>query len=240
MNQTTQKNNENECLWTVQEVRDETPLVKTLVLEAQGAYPDFIPGQYLTVKLAGFEPIEGKAYSISSIPNGKTLSITIKKMGRFSEALLLYKPFDILTTSAPYGFFYPEKDAKDLAFIAGGIGIAPCRSIIESLSKNNDARRITLLYSNQTENNIVFRDKLEELAEENPLLSVTYFITRERALSSGIIASRITSEYIAKNISNLSETDFFLCGSIQFTRAMWLELQKVGVRQEQIYTEGFF
>jgi ferredoxin-NADP reductase len=47
----------------------------------------FIPGQYVVVYLKNESGPKGKPYTISSIPDDKFLSITVKKAGEFSTAL---------------------------------------------------------------------------------------------------------------------------------------------------------
>jgi len=66
--------------------------------------------------------------------------------------------------------------------LAAGIGVAPFRSVILENLKKNPARRIVLLYSSRTMQNIVFRRELEELAAKHEAFEVHHFITREENL----------------------------------------------------------
>ncbi len=232
---------QTEYTWQIADTREETPLVRSLFLEATGERPNFIAGQYLTIKLPNLGPAEGKAYSISSAPHEALVRITIKKMGTFSTALLALQKSDTLTTSAPYGFFYPEpNDATPLIFIVGGIGITPVISIIKELTHKNDARPLHLFYSNQTERETVFKNELDKLTTHNLQLSVHHFITRETLVTDGHIAGRLTPEHIHKLAPEAATADYFLCGSMDFTKSLWKTLRDSGVKQQQIYTEGFF
>jgi ferredoxin-NADP reductase len=216
--------------WTIRETREETPLVRSLVL-----YPKE------TVLLPGHEPLEGKSYSISSTPNGESLTLTIKRMGRFSNALCALEVGDTLTTSLPYGFFYPDEPiSSTLVCIAGGIGIAPLVSIIESLLTQGHLGTIRLLYSNQTAQEVVFHTRLEYLQKTYPQFRVEYFITRAQQDTQGMHARRMTVPDIMAQCDTVSSADFFLCGSSSFTRDLWTTLRQNGVGTHQIYTEGFF
>lgn len=230
-----------EYTWHVAEIKDETPKVKSLYLETIDDRPDFIAGQYLTIKIPGLGPVEGKAYSISSAPHEKNLRVSVKKMGTFSSALLTLSPGDTVITSAPYGFFYPEpEETTPLIFIAGGIGITPILSIIKDLSHKQDPRTLHLFYSNQTQTSIAFRGELEELAAKNPNLSVHHFITRETLVEDGRITGRITPNHIQRFAPESQNAEYFLCGAMDFTKSFWKTLRESGIRQHQIYTEGFF
>jgi ferredoxin-NADP reductase len=72
------------CTWRIVARRVEAPHVHSLVLEAIGERPAFTAGQYLTVRIPGFEPCEGKSYSISSTQHDTQLMLTVKEMGSFS------------------------------------------------------------------------------------------------------------------------------------------------------------
>lgn len=227
--------------WTVREIIPETPRVYSLILEAQGERPSFISGQYLTVRLSGFEPAEGKSYSISSAADEPLVRLTIKEIGSFSKALTACTPGDTLTTSAPYGFFYPEEtDTRDIVFVAGGIGITPCISIMKTLTKNHYPKNISLVYSNRTLEDCIFKDTLDTLKNTFPNVSITYHFTREDSHLPGYNTGRITGESICTQHAKAHESDFFVCGSIDFTKGLWKELRDAGIESAQIYTEGYF
>jgi ferredoxin-NADP reductase len=229
------------CTWRIVARRDEAPHVHSLVLEAIGERPDFTAGQYLTVRIPGFEPHEGKSYSISSTPHDTHLTLTVKEMGGFSKALLSHHVGNTLTTSLPYGFFYPEpNETHNLAFVVGGIGITPCISIIESLLRDGHTPPISLLYSNRTVDDIVFRKRIDALVDTYPNFTAHHFITRGVDTGTPHIYRRMGVPDIHGAIPSLHETDFFVCGSIHFTQSLWKSLTESGIRASHIYTEGFF
>jgi ferredoxin-NADP reductase len=230
-----------EYTWHLVDKQVETPQTQSLYLRATTTRPDFIAGQYLTIKLPNCGPAEGKAYSISSAPDETLVRITIKKMGTFSSALLTREIGDTITTSAPYGFFYPEPaDSTPLIFLVGGIGITPVLSILKDLTNKKDPRPLYLFYSNQTERETTFKKELTELTKENPQLSIHYFITRETLVSDGYLGGRMTPDHIQRLIPPAATADYFLCGSMDFTKFLWKTLRASGIAQPQIYTEGFF
>lgn len=227
--------------WTIIEKKAEARDVYTLVLKSGSETSAFTAGQYLTVLLPGHQPAEGKSYSISSTPGHDTLSITVKRMGRFSEELTNKAVGDTLTTSRPYGFFYPEPPYPDtLVFLAGGIGIAPIMSIIETLLTEGYTGNITLFYSNQNVERIAFKKQLDTLTREYARFTTYYFITRETPDSNTLVKGRMTPSFIIEHVPSPNTADYFVCGSTSLTRDLWRMLKGAGIDANHIYTEGFF
>lgn len=227
--------------WRIAKTEQETPSVRHLYLEAVGERPVFVAGQYLTVQFPDMGPAEGKSYSISSAPTERLIRLSIKRMGSFSEKILSLQEGDEVTTSAPYGFFYPEpKDRAPLVFIVGGIGITPCLSIIKALTQAQDPRVLRLEYSSRSEEEIIFRKELDALVSQNPKLSVQYYITRKGPVDTTKIFGRMVPEkLVAANAFDV-DPEFFICGSIDFTRDLWRGMHRCGVPSHRLYTEGFF
>lgn len=231
-----------EIHWRIVKIETVTPRVKNFYLEPVDAEkPAFIAGQYLTVKLGGQSPAEGKAYSISSAPYEPHIRLSIKQIGDYSTHLLAHTVGDILTTTKPYGFFYPEPtEARPLVFVVGGIGITPCLSIIKNLTAKSDTREIQLHYSNQAEIDIAFRDELTELATRHKPLRVQYYVTREKPTDNTVQFGRLQAAAIVRSVSLVNDPEFFICGAMDFTKSLWKELRAAGIPQHQLYTEGFF
>jgi ferredoxin-NADP reductase len=233
--------NNQDYHWRIEKITEEAPQVRSHFLSCKEDRPPFLAGQYLTIKLPGLSPEEGKAYSIASTPDETYLRITVKTIGMFSATINQLKIGDEITTSAPYGFFYPEPaDSTPLVFIVGGIGITPCFSIIKDLLSKGDTRPLHLFYSNQTEVDIIFRSELETLASHHPTFSINHFITREHPTTVNYHSGRLNAEKISELTNHLLLPEFFICGSIGFTRDLWSALKQSGIKPERLYTEGFF
>lgn len=219
----------------------ETPTVTSLYLKPKTEKPAFLAGQYVTIKIPDLGPAEGKAYSLSSAPHAPLVRISIREIGRFSKALCSLNPGDTLHTSTPYGFFYPEEtETIPLVFITGGIGITPCLSIIKDLTYRKDQREISLLYSNQTEADLPFVTEIDMLTKNNSKLTVHHFITRETPSNRTYYNERITGRKILSLIPEATTAEYFICGSMNFTKALWKDLKEADIPTHQLYTEGFF
>jgi ferredoxin-NADP reductase len=226
--------------WVVTDKTQETPDVWTLSLEPVEERPVFRAGQYVTIMLAGHEPAEGKAYSISSAPADEEVTITVKKMGAFSSAIVNLEQGSEVETSAPYGFFYPEEEDEELVFITGGIGVTPIGSILRQMQHEQDARTRRLFYANHTADDVVFRDRFFTMEKEVSEFSFMPHLTRTGEIPSGHYKGRFSAADILAPLTDPARASFFICGSIGFNQGVWNSLKEAGVVPEQIYTEGFF
>lgn len=222
---------------TLKNKKIETNLCSTLIFERPQDF-NFNTGQYLSVSIVGLMT-HGKSYTISSTPKDEYIALTIKRQGKFSSALLDLSVGETIQADVPQGYFFDKfsSDKKNV-FIAGGIGITPFMSLLRSYNQEKvDYNQIELLYSNKYANEIVFFDELKTMAEKDKIKLIN-FLTQEK--NDQFEFGRISAEVIKKQVNNLSEKSFYLCGSISFVNDMWLALGSLGVTEEQIFTEAFF
>lgn len=207
-------------------VRQENPEVTTLYVVRPF---DFMAGQYITVFIESSQVREGKAYSISSRPHEKLMSITIKDVGgEFSSYLCSRQVGDKLQISPAYGDFNPQTE-RPLVGIAAGCGLSPIWSILA------DAQQPTFLYlSQKSPEYMVFS---EELSASN--ITVNKFSTRQQVEEKdGWHNGRFEVANIVSEVP--SEAHFLVCGSLPFVRDVWQKLTAAGVDESHISTETFF
>lgn len=125
---------------------------------------DYLPGQFMEISVLGTGecPI-----SISSTPTRKgLLEFCVRRMGRTTNALYRLKDNDIIGIRGPFGNGFPvhEMEGANLLLIAGGLGMAPLRSLLNyALDKRHNYDRIILMYGTKYPEDILFRDELESL-----------------------------------------------------------------------------
>ncbi|MEN8136622.1 MAG: FAD/NAD(P)-binding protein [Thermodesulfobacteriota bacterium] len=157
----------------ISEIIEENSQIKTFVLafvdqELQQEF-SYEPGQFmmLSVPHCGEAPI-----SISSSPaQPDSLHLSIRAAGKLTGAMHELTPGDTVGLRGPYGRPFPMADlvGHDLMFVAGGIGLAPLRSVIstclaEARFANN---RLTILYGSRTPSDIAFQADLDSW-QNNP------------------------------------------------------------------------
>ena len=164
--------------------------------------------------------------------------LTVKAMGKISNSLVSLEQGKRVRISEPCGFFYPADATTPRIFLAAGIGIVPCMSILRASHEKGESAPALLLYSNRTAQAIVYARELMALGGES--LHVEYFVTREETEAFSARARRITAEDLRAALEHHEGAHWFLCGGIPFVRDMRLHLKALSVREESIFTESFF
>lgn len=119
-------------------------------------------GQFMEVSLigAGEAPI-----SITSSPSRKGyLEFCIRTIGKVTKAIHSLQRGDAFYVRGPYGNQFPfeELKGKNVYFIAGGIGLAPVRSLMNLVfDHRKDFGHIKILYGAKTPDELCFKDELE-------------------------------------------------------------------------------
>ncbi|GJD06716.1 NADH-cytochrome b5 reductase 1 [Galdieria sulphuraria] len=121
--------------------------------------------------------------------------------------------------------------------IAGGTGITPMYQLIETILNDPLERtQISLIYANHTEQDIIFRNKLESFASQFPNRLKLYFVLNQppNSWSQGI--GLINEKHIQLHIGYASpSTRILVCGPPAMTKAMMILLNKLGYKGEDIF-----
>ena len=233
------QNNKREFV-LVDKKPEATDVVSLLFKPTDGLDYDYRPGQYVDIKPPSIFG-HGKSYTISSIPSDEFVSLTIKKCGTISSAMLDMQINDKVIFDGPHGNFYPKNQGCNIIMLAGGIGVTPFFSIIKNMIKSGSDTKITLIYSNKTKNDITFFDSLNKLAANNPNLKIVHCLTQEKATVLNINEfNRIDQDMINKYVPYQKNTNYYICGSIKFTGDMWRVLRSMNIKEDDIFTEAFF
>ena len=149
----------------ITDIRTETPDVKTFRVEHPegGKLFEHMPGQCAMVCVPGV----GEAmFSITSSPTNKAYQeFSIKRCGGLTDYLHAMNVGDEIMGRGPYGNHFPvdtELKGKNLLFIAGGIGLAPLRSVINYVLDNrDDYGTVDILYGSRSADDLVQRKVIE-------------------------------------------------------------------------------
>ncbi len=202
--------------------------------------PDFKAGQFLLVTLNN-DPELKKYLSISSSPTEKGYLEFTKKLTQsdFSRALDNLKAGDQVIIQYPFGKFILDGSAAKVAFLSGGIGITPVRSICKYAVDRNSGTDIVLVYSNQSARDIVFKDDFDAMQKSYSLLRVAH-VLYESEPGFKCAAGLINGNLIKNEIPDYLRRKFYLCGPPQMVEAMRKLLTgELGVSGEKIIMENF-
>ena len=234
-------NNRNEALMPVigviTDVRLDTPDIKTFrVVTPDGKKAfDHMPGQCAMLSIPGV----GEAmFSITSSPtNTEYMEFSIKKCGCVTEWLHQAEVGQQITIRGPYGKAFPVDDAfvgQNLLFIAGGVALAPLRSVINYVRHYKDRYgKIDIVYGARSKEDLLqYREIVEEWCEDEGV-NVYLTIDREQPEWDGHVG--FVPNYV-KELGFDTDKTVILCGPpimIKFTLAGLTEL---GFKKEQVYT----
>lgn len=135
-----------------------------------------LPGQFAELSVMG---VGEMPVSISSSPTrGGLLEFCIRRVGRVTNALYRLKQNSLIGLRGPYGNGFPidKMKGKDLLIVAGGLGMAPLRSLLwYALDNRKDFKNIILMYGSKRPAEVLFKDELTTLVgrdDINCLLTV--------------------------------------------------------------------
>ncbi len=150
----------------VEDIREETPTIKTFVLRPKAPF-SFQTGQFIELTVPGV----GEApFTPSSDPSVKeTMDVTIMNVGRVTSLLHAISKNSTVGIRGPYGKGYPlEKfHGKDILIVGGGVGLAPLRSLLFSLFSDIDRyNKVLLRYGARTHMDMVYKTAIPEWARK--------------------------------------------------------------------------
>lgn len=154
-------------------VRETADAVSVFLEEASGAPLLFLPGQFLTLEVDTDAGRLRRAYSLSTAPHDGAAAITVKRVagGRVSSFVNeRLREGDVVHVLGPSGSFTVQpapRAARELVLVAGGSGITPIMSIARSVLAHEPRSRVTLVYGNRRDADVIFRGALDALAREH-------------------------------------------------------------------------
>ena len=221
----------------VTEITQQTPDVKTFRVEAPGGGKLFEhkPGQCAMLSVPG---ISEAMISITSSPtNTEYMEFSVKKCGCLTEWLHSMEVGQMITVRGPYGRHFPVYDellGKDLLIVAGGIGLAPVRSVINYVRDNRDKfGSVDIVYGSRSKDDLVYYDEIVNEWMNTPGFNVHLTIDNPQEGWDGHVG--FVPNFVKELNPDLKKT-VLMCGPpimIKFTLGGLMEL---GFKKEQVYT----
>ncbi len=187
----------------------------------------FNPGQYLEWTLPHYK-IDSRGnrryFTIASSPTEDTVKLGIRfsdtKSSSFKQKLLQLNAGDKIYAGQLTGdFTLPKNSNEKLAFIAGGIGITPFKSMLQYLMDKNEKRDIVLLYANKTQEEVAYTEFLNEAQNKIGLKTIH------------VIAKFIDEPMIRQDVSDFKDRIFYLSGPPAMVENYKKLLSKLGVKR---------
>lgn len=229
--------------WRVSEVRQVADRTWELAVVPEGHDGlSYRAGQFAWISV-GRNPfsLDENPFSICSSPaEGRALRFLIKELGDFTASLSQVRPGTCVYLDGPHGHLTLEgRDAPGVAFIAGGVGVAPMFSLLGQLAHGGDTRPTVLVYGNRTADQIAHGDELARLrrVHRTKVIQVLSEPPPEWSGETGIVdAPRIREIF-----GDPGHRDwlFVLCGPPAMMETVESALLEIGVPARNILAERF-
>lgn len=197
------------------------------------------PGEAAKLTLHNSDGQPFRFLSISNSTHSEFLEFTVRiSDSQFKQAFLNLKSGDQVTVSPPRGAlkFNSEKPA---VMIAGGIGITPFRSLLQSLKDEGSNNLITLLYANRNPQEIAFREEFDLLSSSMSNFQVRHIVSEKTPDWTGDVG-RIDQNYLTNVIQqHPTDTLFYIVGPPAMVKATKENLTQIGVTADRIIVEMF-
>ncbi|RAJ89850.1 nitric oxide dioxygenase [Larkinella arboricola] len=234
-----------------QKVRESAEITSFYLYPTDGGkVADFLPGQYITVRL--FVPelnvLQPRQYSLSCAPNGNYYRISVKRESGDQQRPAGYvsnmlhhqvQEGAILEVAPPAGDFTLDMDKTSPAvFISGGVGLTPFMSMLEYLIQAGKDRPITWIHGCRGYEVHAFKDTVSELSDRHGVMSVhTFYDQLEDQTQDNYYEGYVDLSKVKDAI--VPQADYYICGPGIFIKKHFDYLRSEGVDASAIHFEEF-
>lgn len=133
-------------------------------------------------------------------------------------------------------FTLPSDPGIKMAFLAGGIGITPFRSMLQFLVDRKEARPIVVLYGTETQDDIAYQDVLGSARRE---LGIKTYHAVAKGAVRGQYPGYIDARFVRLTIPDYLERTFYISGPQAMVKALRQKLLAMGVSRAKIKVDYF-
>ncbi|MBT0654486.1 FAD/NAD(P)-binding protein [Geomobilimonas luticola] len=220
---------------TIRRLTADTALFR-LQLDGDRTFP-FIPGQFVQLSVPGGGEVPISPADLPAVDG--TIELCVRRFGHVTSLLHRSRTGDRVGIRGPFGNGFPvdAMAGKDVLLLAGGLGIAPLRSLLFHLLRHrSDIRSLTLMYGAREPAVMLFKDELLELATTGSLrllLTVDFLSDTgqaEPACNVGLLPALLKGVQLEPGRSCAA-----VCGPPALYRCTIDELLLAGVAEDDIY-----
>jgi Na+-transporting NADH:ubiquinone oxidoreductase subunit F len=213
---------------------------------SQGNQIEYNCGQYIQVKIPHKDSPGGylfRAYSIASsqFDSSKvTLNVKLIPDGIGSTWLHNLEHSQKVSFTGPYGDWNWNRSIdSDLVLIGGGVGMAPMRSIILSITQIDPNKKIFLYFGARAKKDLFYIDQFLTLQENFPNLHIIPALSEPLNTDNwngetGFISTVFENRYTSSN-----HPQAFLCGPPLMIESAFISLEKKSFLPDNIFYDKF-
>lgn len=189
-------------------------------------------GDWMDIESPSVSLRGGKTYSFSSAPTERELVITFREgISPFKRALQAVRPGERLRMSQ-YGNYYDFRlrGHSSSLLVAGGVGVAPFRSMVKQMADEGSKGSVKLLYFNQAED-FLFRQEFDRWQSDLPGFAVDYVVTKDLKRKD---REKLFKPYVAS-----SSQSYYVAGPPGMVSGTMRVLESLGVGHDDIRIDSF-
>lgn len=226
----------------VAEVEMISSTVAKLVVEpeADSSPISFISGQYVHLSIPGTSEHRSYSFANAADDNGKyTFYIKVLEQGAMSDYLSQRaQPGDEMTVTGPFGRFYLRPVHRPIVMVAGGTGLAPMLSMLDTLIANGDTDQpVRLLYGANAADELFAFEQLEKYVAAG--LDLTTELCVVDPADGWDAATGHVTDLLREDLMNNGDCEIYLCGPPPMIDAAEAWLSENGHDPSLVHAEKF-
>lgn len=220
---------------TVAKVEQHQDAAIVLELDVDDTAPSFLPGQYVNIDVPGSG--DNRSYSFSSPSGQGRVGFVIKMIpgGVMSSWLARAQVGEKLNLTGPLGSFYLREPVRPLLFLAGGTGLAPFLSMLETLARAGSQQKIHLIYGVTRDLDLVLVEQIEAYKARLPGFTYSTVVAEEASQHprKGWVTQHMPDDLTEGGF------DLYLCGPPAMVDAVRRYLDDAGIKPASFHYEKF-
>lgn len=200
----------------------------------------YTAGQWFVLSLPTAGDPLVHSFTYSSSPTEPFLEFTTRLTGSdFKNALLALEPGSEVQMTAPLGNFVLRDGDEHVACLVAGVGVTPIRSILRNLADAGACdREIVVLYGNQSEEGITFREELESIQAQLPGVRIVHVLSRPGEAWQGH-KGHVCADIVRAELADPERWTYYVCGPPPMVESTREFLNGLGVQSGKVVVEKF-
>jgi len=199
----------------------------------------FTPGQFLSLTLPTREADVTKQFSHCDAPGDPHTQVMTRMTGSaFKDALAALAPGDAVRMHGPSGRLVLPDGATKAAFLVGGVGITPMRSIVRDAVQRSTGLTALVFNGNLDESCIPLRDEFDSWERKHTAIRFVHVLERPSDDWGGE-RGFITADIVRRHCDPADGWHWFVAGPPAMTEAMRAVLTQLGVPEDRSSFESF-
>ena len=221
-----------------------TETLTVIELQPLKRLPKYKPGQFLHLTLDYYDPAknwpESRVFSIANYdPEVKTLRIIYSVKGKYTKLMNdNLKENQEVWVKMPYGDFIFNSITDNMIFIAGGTGITPFLSYLESIKYKIPDKNIWLFYGAKEKNCMVGEELIDNIVLVNPRFKVKKYLEYKSG-NERYEKGKLEADKILEELQSIGEADFYISGPPEMIRYFKQSIIDAGIKQEFIHIDAW-